>query len=399
MISVIGKQLIFPNEEQRFVMGDGETISRTFVMSRYEADRIDLSPLTFRLDVEYKGGQKDTLFLTKTVEETQMKLQWDVKASDLKENGTVFVALRAFDGDGVARWTSAKTPIFVNNIIDTPADWTGDLTELEQMEAAVDAAIERANNAEGKPGRDFQILGYYKSENELREKVTDPVAGDAYGVGTTAPHDIYIWDGVGMDWVNSGKIQGPQGLQGKPFTYEDFTEEQLEGLRGPQGIQGEAFTYEDFTEEQLAALKGEKGDVGRGLQILGRYDTAAELNGIAATPGDAYSVGTEAPYDVYIYDGSEWINNGALQGPQGDKGEKGDKGDTGDVGPQGIQGEKGDTGEMGPKPEKGVDYFTEEEKTELAYRAAEILKIEYGTEPLEAGVTPLEDGKIYIQYE
>lgn len=399
MISVIGKQLIFPNEEQRFTMGDGETVSRTFVLNRYEADRIDLSPLTFRLDVEYKGGQKDTLLLVKTIEEEQVHLQWDVKASDLKENGTVFVALRAFDTDGVARWTSAKTPIFVNNIIDTPSDWNGDLTELEQMEAAIDAAIERANNAEGKPGRDFQILGYYKSESELRDKVKQPTAGDAYGVGTNAPHDIFIWDGVGLDWVNSGKIQGPQGMKGDAFTYEDFTEEQLEGLRGPQGMKGDAFTYEDFTAEQLAALKGEKGDVGRGLQILGRYDTAAELNGIGAVVGDAYSVGVEAPYDVYIYDGSVWVNNGALQGPQGDKGDKGDKGDTGETGPQGIQGEKGDTGEMGPKPEKGVDYFTEEEKTELANRAAEILKVKYGTEPLEAGVSPLGDGEIYIQYE
>ena len=81
MISVIGKQLIFPNEEQRFVMGDGETTSRTFVINRYEADRIDLSPLIFRLDVEYKGGQKDTLLLTKVVEEMQRKLHWNVKTS------------------------------------------------------------------------------------------------------------------------------------------------------------------------------------------------------------------------------------------------------------------------------------------------------------------------------
>ncbi|MBR5590344.1 MAG: collagen-like protein, partial [Anaerotignum sp.] len=147
MISVIGKQLIFPNEEQRFVMGDGETTSRTFVINRYEADRIDLSPLIFRLDVQYKAGQKDTLLLTKVVEEKQMKLHWNVKTSDLKENGTVFVALRAFDEDGVVRWTSDKTPIFVNNIIDTPSDWNGDLTELEQMEGLISGAVENAERA------------------------------------------------------------------------------------------------------------------------------------------------------------------------------------------------------------------------------------------------------------
>ena len=167
MISVIGKQLIFPNEEQRFVMGDGETTSRTFVINRYEADRIDLSPLIFRLDVQYKGGQKDTLLLTKVVEEKQMKLHWNVKTSDLKENGTVFVALRAVDEDGVVRWTSDKTPIFVNNIIDTPSDWNGDLTELEQMEATKEeideavAVVARQNNMTVE-----QLKPYYNEEFE-----------------------------------------------------------------------------------------------------------------------------------------------------------------------------------------------------------------------------------------
>lgn len=72
-------------------------------------------------------------------------------------------------------------------------------------------------------------------------------------------------------------IRGAQGIQGEkgdrgagergaPFTYEDFTEEQLaalkgeQGLQGIQGEQGKPFTYEDFTPAQLAALKGEKGD-------------------------------------------------------------------------------------------------------------------------------------------
>lgn len=52
------------------------------------------------------------------------------------------------------------------------------------------------------------------------------------------------------------------------------------------------------------------------------------------------------------------------QGPQGLKGDKGDKGDTGEQGiqgVQGIQGEKGDKGDDGYTPQKGVDYFTEED--------------------------------------
>lgn len=33
--------------------------------------------------------------------------------------------------------------------------------------------------------------------------------------------------------------QGPKGDKGDPFTYEDFTQEQLQSLIGPQGLQGE----------------------------------------------------------------------------------------------------------------------------------------------------------------
>ena len=80
----------------------------------------------------------------------------------------------------------------------------------------------------------------------------------------------------------------------------------FKGEKGDQGVKGdkgEPFTYDDFTAEQLAALKGEKGD-------------------------------------------------------KGDRGLQGEKGDTGAAGAQGIQGEKGADGYT---PQKGVDYFTEED--------------------------------------
>src|SRR5699024_1530780 len=33
--------------------------------------------------------------------------------------------------------------------------------------------------------------------------------------------------------------EGPKGEKGDPFTYDDFTQEQLEGLRGPRGEKGD----------------------------------------------------------------------------------------------------------------------------------------------------------------
>ena len=69
-------------------------------------------------------------------------------------------------------------------------------------------------------------------------------------------------------------LVGPKGDKGDPgpkgdaFTYDDFTPEQLAALTGPKGDKGDAFTYNDFTEEQLAALKGPKGDPGNDGSIV-----------------------------------------------------------------------------------------------------------------------------------
>ena len=50
--------------------------------------------------------------------------------------------------------------------------------------------------------------------------------------------------------------QGPKGDQGDPFTYEDFTTEQLAALTGPQGPKG------DQGEPGPQGPQGEKGDTG-----------------------------------------------------------------------------------------------------------------------------------------
>ena len=75
---------------------------------------------------------------------------------------------------------------------------------------------------------------------------------------------LKIGDGV-TQWADLPYRKGPKGDKGDPFTYEDFTAEQLaalKGKKGEQGDKGEPFRYEDFTAEQLEALKGEKGEQG-----------------------------------------------------------------------------------------------------------------------------------------
>ena len=58
-------------------------------------------------------------------------------------------------------------------------------------------------------------------------------------------------------------IPGGRGQKGDPFTFADFTLEQIESLK-VKGDKGDAFTFEDFTPEQIESLKikGDKGDTG-----------------------------------------------------------------------------------------------------------------------------------------
>ena len=151
-------------------------------------------------------------------------------------------------------------------------------------------------------------------------------------------------------------------------------------MDGNKGDKGDAFTYSDFTAEQLAALKGEKGDTGSGLRILGYYETLTALESSVTNPsvGDAYGVGSSEPYNIYIYTGiNGWVNNGALQGAKG---------------------------EDGHTPEKGIDYFTDADKQEIATAASEMIGQATDTKQGlvmvngENGIgVNIEDGSLYIK--
>ncbi|MGF6376845.1 hypothetical protein M2140_001923 [Clostridiales Family XIII bacterium PM5-7] len=173
-----------------------------------------------------------------------------------------------------------------------------------------------------------------------------------------------------------------KGDKGDPFTFADFTSEQLEMLKGPRGEQGpqgskglpgepgdtgEQGPMGAQGEQGVPGPKGEKGDQGiqgeqgpkgDGFQILGHFTTVDLLDSSVTSPttGDAYSIGVIAPYDIYIFDGlnNVWVNNGPLKGAKGEKGDTGDRGPQGVKGEKGEKGEQGDTGVQGPKGEQGI---------------------------------------------
>lgn len=138
--------------------------------------------------------------------------------------------------------------------------------------------------------------------------------------------------------------------------------------------------------QDISAIEGGALVIGEfGIKVIGQVVDSSYLPDPAEYEGeygDAYLVGSETPYDYYIFTrpfengDPQWINIGIFPapGPQGPKGEDGEdgaqgpRGLTGAQGPQGPQGlqgpqgpkgdkgDKGDTGAEGPQGEPGTSY-------------------------------------------
>ena len=69
-------------------------------------------------------------------------------------------------------------------------------------------------------------------------------------------------DGV-LSWSNNGNLGNPPpvNIKGEQGDKGDKGDKGDTGDKGEQGEKGDPFTYSDFTQEQLASLKGEKGEL------------------------------------------------------------------------------------------------------------------------------------------
>lgn len=96
-----------------------------------------------------------------------------------------------------------------------------------------------AQGPKGDTGSGFAVLGYFATQAALEAAITLPYAGDAYGIGSAQPYDIYIWDGINSVWVNNGPLQGAKGDTGPQGPQGETGPQGSQGETGPQGPQGE----------------------------------------------------------------------------------------------------------------------------------------------------------------
>lgn len=129
-------------------------------------------------------------------------------------------------------------------------------------------------------------------------------------------------------------------------------------------INGKTFrNLEDQVAYLSEALQSGKLIDELGIKVLGVYSTIEQAKAAIPGPydyGDAFSIGTTKPYDLYIFTRNveDFINFGSFpgkgkDGKDGEQGPKGDKGDQGERGPRGERGFQGPVGEQGPRGFEG----------------------------------------------
>ena len=135
---------------------------------------------------------------------------------------------------------------------------------------------------------------------------------------------VYVSNGATWSDVGSGTpgIQGTQGTQ---------------GTQGVQGTYGPGFD-----------VIGSVPDVDNGGDPQATLDTAFA----SATTGQAAI--DEADDELWVYNGTDWVNVGSFRGVQGFQGVQGVQGPQGTIGEEGIQGSRGFRGFQGTQGVQGT---------------------------------------------
>ena len=206
-----------------------------------------------------------------------------------------------------------------------------------------------------------KALAQAKASGEFDGK---PGADGKDGVSATHRWSGTVLTVTSASGTSSANLKGDKGEPG---------EKGADGAKGDKGDPGEPGQKGDKGDQGIQGAQGEQGPKG---DKGDKGDTGANgtngSNGVSCTHswnGTTLSVTSAS--------GTSSAN---LKGEKGDKGDPGEqgiqgpKGDTGEQGPAGADGAKGDTGDTGAQgpagpagktPEKGVDYFTDEDKSAM----------------------------------
>ena len=209
--------------------------------------------------------------------------EWEIYLTGTKDTArlTTIVVILTVKESGLIDAPLHVLPQSVAEQIDAKAAQA--LLTAQAVKAAADAG-----KFNGKDGKSFEIKGYYASTAALEEGVPAPAPGDAYCVGSAAPYDVYIYDGVSGEWINNGTIRGAKGDTGAAGT--TFTPH----LDGNGNLSWTNDGGLDNPETQnIRGAKGDKGETGAAGKSA--YAAAVEA-GYTGTEATFYAALTAMPY-------------------------------------------------------------------------------------------------------
>ena len=207
MIKVRSKTLFIPAEEQSIgAVGEADSTVREFHIDRVSGDGVDLANLLFKLNIRYAGVREiDRSDLEKIVTDNAIILRWLISSVTLRNAGTAFLQLDAFDETGSCRWKSYPGAVYIEKSLGNAEIPSNTLSELEQLEkkfakvgegesSRVEAekkrviAEEKREEAEGK--RNTSLANIIAEEEKIKALSTetkgyrDSVASDKASVET-----------------------------------------------------------------------------------------------------------------------------------------------------------------------------------------------------------------------
>lgn len=206
--------------------------------------------------------------------------EWEIYVTGAKSSSrlTTVVVIVTVKASGLIDAPLHVIPMSVAEQVDSKASQA-----LLLAQAVKDAADAGEFNGKG-----FTIKGIYTSADELQSSVSEPDAGDMYGVGEAEPYDVYVWDGHGSAWVNLGPVRGVAGETGAAGT--TFTPN--------VDANGNISWTNDGGKEnpETRNIRGPKGDTGAaGAAGKSPYAAAVEA-GYTGTEATFYAALTAMPY-------------------------------------------------------------------------------------------------------
>ena len=139
---------------------------------------------------------------------------WDTTTGKYVDTGESAAGEKGDTGNGISSCT-------------LNADYTLTIDFTDDTSYTTPVSIRGATGAKGSTGvgitntilnDDYTLTVHFATASALSAGVSNPEAGDAYGVGSAAPYDIYMWDASAKKWVNNGSLQGVKGDDGVTFT-------------------------------------------------------------------------------------------------------------------------------------------------------------------------------------